>query len=150
MAHLTWKMPSMAASHFMQLWGRSNSCFQTVSNTHTYGCLCRNVVLNTHDYVPHMLSLCSCNRALSLKRSDWRIPEQVCKPNSATWTHWGLQAQATQSLCKYSVINIWSYTGGQIYSLASYLLPMNITVTVSVAGVELSLKYTSFNYPALF
>lgn len=62
------------------------------------------VGLNTNDSVPHMVSLCSCNRTFSLKRSNRRIPEQVCKPNSATWTHWALQAQATQPLCKYYLL----------------------------------------------
>lgn len=62
------------------------------------------VLNNTYDSAPHMLSLCSCNRTLSPKRSNRRIPEQICKPNSTTWTHWALQAQATQPLCKYYLL----------------------------------------------
>lgn len=132
MAVPTWKTHSMAVSHFMRLKGRSNSCSQTVSNahTHTYGCLYRNVALNTNNSVSHMLSLCSYNRALSLKRSNRRIPEQVCKPNSATRTHWALQAQATQPLCKYSMLSIWRYAGAHIYSLAIYLLLLNFSYHV--------------------
>lgn len=122
-ALLTLKTHCMAVSHFMRLKERSNSCSQTVSNTHnhtynTYCCSDRNV-LNAYNCVSHVLSLRSCNRAVSFKRSHRRIPEQVCEPNSATWTHWALQAQATQPLCKYSVLNIWRYT---VISLASSIL----------------------------
>lgn len=42
MAPQTWKMHYMAASHFMQLRGRSNSCSQTVSKKHTYTYSCSN------------------------------------------------------------------------------------------------------------
>lgn len=51
---------------------------------------------------PHMLFLCSVNWAPSHKGSQRSVPEQVCKPNSGTWTYWALQEQAPQPLCEYT------------------------------------------------
>lgn len=100
MALLNSKTHSMAARHLMPLKGRSNSCSQTVSNAqnHTH-CWHRNVL--TTD-APHMLFLCSVNWAPSHKGSQRSVPEQVCKPNSGTWTYWALQEQAPQPLCEYT------------------------------------------------
>ncbi len=90
-----------------------------------------------YDHAPRVLSLCSCIWAVPLKRGDWRIPEQECEPNSATRTHWTLQAQASQSLCKYSVLSILNYTGDYIYSLTRCLFLLNITVMMLDSGAKL-------------
>lgn len=56
MAHLSWKMHSMAAHLWMWHWGKSNSCFQTVSG-HRISILLRK----THNHTP----FCSCGLPLS-------------------------------------------------------------------------------------
>lgn len=89
----------------------------------------------THDSVTQMRCLWSCNRALSYKRGNWRIPEQIREPNFAMWTHWALQAQTSQPLCKYSVLSICGYTGGQMHLLASYLSPLNVTITMLFTSI---------------
>lgn len=79
MAHLSCKMHSMAAHLLMQQWGKSNSCFRTVSGHHTY-----NLLWKTHYHTPFfnhvswVPSVCSLNRTPPLQRSNWWIFEYVC------------------------------------------------------------------------
>lgn len=98
-------------------------------NTHTY-CFSCIYVLSYALIMYHPFSLCSYNGALSLKRSNKRIPEQIYKPNFARWTHRGVQAQATKSLRKFSILSIYNSCRCKVMVLPCYLLLLNVAVTI--------------------
>lgn len=104
-------------------------------NTHTY-CCSWIYVLSYALIMYHPFSLCSYNGALSLKRSNARIPEQIYKPNFARWTRRGVQAQATKSLRRFSILSIYNSCRCTVMILPCYLLLLNVAVTIQVPNAD--------------
>lgn len=125
MARLSCKMHSMAAHLFMQLWGRSNSCFLTVSRPHTHSRL-RKIYYQT----------------LSLMYPAWLLSAALIEPlpsREAIEEYLSVYVNPTllrglTEVCKNKPdnpcvsIQCWICGSVQVdrYSLAGYTLPVNV------------------------
>lgn len=139
MARLSCKMHSTAAHLFMQLWGRSNSCFLTVSRAHTHSWLCEIYY-----------------QTLSLMYPAWLLSAALIEPlpsREAIEEYLSVYVNPTllrglTEVCKNKPdnpcvsIQCWIHGSVQVdrYSLAGYPLPVNVLCHITLLELNCAWK----------